>query len=141
MTTLHTSRPFAASPSEVFAAISNGDRLARWWGPQGFTNCFHQFEFQAGGQWVFDMIAPDGKSYANTSVFAAITPDHQVVIDHGCVPHFRLTITLEATNGGTLLSWDQTFADPAVAEAFRSIAAPANEQNLDRLGVELGLAS
>jgi hypothetical protein len=43
-----------ARPSEVFAAMSDPARVARWWGPAGFTNTMHKFEFAAWRQ-----LAPD----------------------------------------------------------------------------------
>ncbi|HEX5357994.1 MAG TPA: SRPBCC domain-containing protein [Aquabacterium sp.] len=114
-------------------------RLARWWGPAGFSNRFDRFEFEAGGKWIFTMIGPDGTTYPNEAMFTHIDEDRRVVIQHVCQPHFQLTISLEPAPGGTLLRWDQAFADPAVAQAVKHIVEPANEQNLDRLGVELGL--
>jgi uncharacterized protein YndB with AHSA1/START domain len=138
MTTFSTSRQLAATPIEVFAAIQDPTRLAKWWGPNGFTNRFELFEFHVGGRWIFSMIGPDGTTYPNESVFAAVEPDRQVVIRHDCAPHFQLTITLEPFAGGTLLRWDQAFDDAAVAQAVRHIVEPANEQNLDRLSAELG---
>lgn len=139
MTTFSTTRPFSASPSEIFAAIKDADRLARWWGPAGFSNRFEIFEFQAGGRWLFSMIGPDGTVYPNECVFASIEPDRHVVIQHVCAPYFQLSILLEPSATGTLLRWDQVFTDDAVAQAIRHIVEPANEQNLDRLGAELGL--
>lgn len=139
MTTFSTSRQLSASPASVFAAIEDAERLAKWWGPAGFSNRFEVFEFYAGGKWVFTMIGPDGAAYPNESVFSAIEADRQVVIQHTNQPHFQLAITLEANAGGTLLRWDQTFDDPAVAQAVRHIVEPANEQNLDRLSAELRL--
>lgn len=140
MTTFSTTRAFAASPAVVFAAIMDADRLARWWGPDGFSNRFDVFEFKTGGRWVFDMIGPDGHVYPNESVFTHIESDRQVVIEHVCLPYFQLSITLEPTLVGTLLRWEQTFMDAAVAQAIRHIVEPSNEQNLDRLGIELGLS-
>lgn len=137
MTAFTTSRQLAAPPAAVFAAIRDGERLARWWGPAGFSNRFEVFEFFPGGKWVFTMTGPDGKAYPNESVFAEIEADRRVVIEHVCPPHFRLAMTLEPVAGGTLLHWVQTFADAAVAESIRHIVEPANEQNLDRLSVEL----
>jgi uncharacterized protein YndB with AHSA1/START domain len=139
MTTFSTTRQLAASPVAVFAAISDAKRLANWWGPNGFTNRFRVFEFQVGGKWIFTMIGPDGTEYANESVFSSITPEKQVVMDHICAPHFQLTITLEQSPTGTLVRWDQAFADATVAQAIAHIIEPANEQNLDRLCAELGL--
>jgi uncharacterized protein YndB with AHSA1/START domain len=138
MSTFKTTREFAAEPKAIFAAIQDPARLARWWGPDGFTNRFEVFEFTPGGRWVFSMIGPDGTSYPNESVFAGIDADRQVVIQHVCQPLFQLTITLEPTANGTLLTWEQVFADAAVAQAVRHIVEPANEQNLNRLSDEVG---
>jgi uncharacterized protein YndB with AHSA1/START domain len=96
------------------------------------------FEFQPGGQWVFTMMGPDGTAYPNQAVFAVIEPERRVVIKHVNQPHFQLSITLEPSATGTLLRWDQTFEDAAVAQAVKHIVEPANEQNLDRLAAELG---
>jgi uncharacterized protein YndB with AHSA1/START domain len=140
MDTFTTSRHFAAPPAAVFAAIRDPLRLARWWGPAGFTNHFESFDFRPGGRWVFEMVGPDGTRYPNESQFTAIEADRQVVIRHTCAPLFTLTITLEASGAGTRLHWRQVLDDPAVAAAVAHIVEPANEQNLDRLGAELGLA-
>ena len=137
MSTFTSTRNLHATPAAVFAAIGDPARLAKWWGPDGFSNRFEVFEFRPGGSWVFDMIGPDGRVYPNESVFDEIEADRRVVIRHVCLPHFTLTITLEPAPGGTRVHWQQVFADAAVADAIRHIVAPANEQNLDRLGVEV----
>ncbi len=138
MSTFTSTRNLDATPAAVFAAIRDPARLAKWWGPDGFSNRFEVFEFRPGGRWVFDMIGPDGRVYPNESVFDEIEVERQVVIRHVCLPHFTLTITLAPVPGGTQVHWQQVFADAAVADAIRHIVAPANEQNLDRLGAELG---
>lgn len=137
MNTFTHTRNLPAAPSAIFAAIQDPARLARWWGPNGFSNRFEVFEFQPGGRWIFDMVGPDGKVYPNESVFVNIKADRQVVIQHVCQPHFTLTITLAPTTEGTLVQWEQVFDDAAVAAAVRHIVAPANEQNLDRLSAEV----
>lgn len=50
MTTFNTSREIPATAEQVFAAISDPERLARWWGPAGFTNTFKVCEFKKGGR-------------------------------------------------------------------------------------------
>lgn len=137
MSTFTSTRTIRAEPSAIFAAIRSPDRLANWWGPNGFTNRFAVFEFQPGGRWVFDMVGPDGTVYPNESVFVRIEADRQVVIRHICQPHFTLTITLEPAPGGTLVRWVQVFDDAAVASAVRHIVEPSNEQNLDRLTADV----
>ncbi|MDQ3282605.1 MAG: SRPBCC domain-containing protein [Acidobacteriota bacterium] len=137
MTTFETQRQIPATPAAVFAAISDAQRLAKWWGPDGFTNTFETCDFTPGGMWRFTMHGPDGANYANESVFAEIEPDKRVVVDHTSPPHFRLLIELTESEGGTLVHWVQTFEDAGVAAAVRHIVEPANEQNLTRLTHEV----
>lgn len=131
------SRHIAAPTQQVFAAISDPARLARWWGPAGFTNTFDVCEFKAGGRWLFVMHGPDGKNYPNESVFEEIeapaTGAGRVVISHVCEPKFRLTITLTPAENGTEVGWVQEFENSEFGRRFESILTPANEQNLDRL--------
>lgn len=139
MTTFTTSRLIPATPEAVFAAIAAPQRLARWWGPTGFSNTFETFEFKAGGAWVFVMHGPDGQSYPNVSSFTSIDANRQVVIQHENQPRFQLSITLKAVPTGTLVLWEQAFEDPAVTSSVRNIVEPANEQNLDRWMVEVSI--
>lgn len=133
LTTLHTTRVLPFTPDAVYAAFASPERLAQWWGPEGFTNAFETFDFTEGGRWVFDMIGPEGTRYRNENVFEALAPGERVVIRHVCAPLFTLTVSLAAAPGGTHLSWTQAFDDAATAQAIRHICEPANEQNLDRL--------
>jgi uncharacterized protein YndB with AHSA1/START domain len=137
MSTFTSTRNLDATPAAVFAAIGDPARLAKWWGPDGLSNRFEVFDFRPGGRWVFDMVGPDGRVFPNESVFDEIKAERRVVIRHTCLPHFTLTIALEPVPGGTRVHWQQVFADAAVADAIRHIVAPANEQNLDRLGAEV----
>ena len=137
MTTFETSREIPAPVEQVFAAISAPLRLARWWGPAGFTNTFTVCEFKTGGRWSFTMHGPNGANYPNESVFTEIAAPNKVVIQHASEPKFTLTIVLTASATGTTVYWSQAFADPAVADQVRAIVIPANEQNLDRLTAEV----
>ncbi len=137
MTTFQTSKDIAASPAAVFAAFADPQRLARWWGPDGFRNSFDFCDFRPGGAWQFTMHGPDGANYPNESVFFAIEANRRVVIDHVCQPLFRLTVDLEPSASGTLVHWTQVFEDAAVAAAVAHIVEPANAQNLARLAAEV----
>jgi uncharacterized protein YndB with AHSA1/START domain len=140
MSTFQTSRNIPTSPEAIFAAMSQAERLARWWGPSGFTNTFHICDFKKNGQWSFTMHGPDGKHYPNETVFLEIEVPKKLVIQHVSEPKFQLTITLERAKEGTLVSWIQAFENPELAHQLESIVVPANEQNLDRLSAEvLGL--
>ncbi len=137
MTTFRTSRDIAASPDQVFAAFSDPQRLARWWGPAGFTNTFDVCELKPGGRWSYVMHGPNGGNYRNESVFVEVEPPLKVVVQHESKPKYRLTITLTPSAVGTNVSWAQTFESPEVASRIEHIVVPSNEQNLDRLTFEV----
>jgi uncharacterized protein YndB with AHSA1/START domain len=128
-----TERLLPAPPRTVFAAFERPTRLAQWWGPNGFTNSFEQFEFRPGGRWVFVMHGPNGPGYANESVFRDIRPNARIVLEHVSKPWYRLTVTFTARGDCTHLTWLQEFESPQVAAKMRGLAETANEQNLDRL--------
>jgi uncharacterized protein YndB with AHSA1/START domain len=137
MTTFKTSREIPATVEQVFAAISDPERLARWWGPAGFTNTFNVYEFKNGGRWSFIMHGPDGTNYPNENVFAEIESPRRVVVQHISEPKFQLTIALAASPTGTIVSWSQAFESSETARCIEHIVVPANEQNLDRLSDEV----
>jgi len=95
MTTFRTSREIPAPAGDVFTAFADPNRLARWWGPAGFTSTFHRFEFVPGGRWVFTLHGPDGKNYPNESVFTAIDADRRIVIWHESGHQFGVYSTQE----------------------------------------------
>jgi uncharacterized protein YndB with AHSA1/START domain len=140
MSTFHHSREIPATPEAVFEAIRDPQRLARWWGPDGFTNTFNTFEFQPGGRWLFTMHGPDGTHYPNESEFLEIVPPSLVRIRHVNQPRFELTMTLTPSAAGTLVSWVHVFETHEFAEQRRTFLETANQQNLQRLSQEVGRA-
>ncbi len=131
------SRTFAAPPLAVFAAFVDPTRLARWWGPKGFTNRFETIDFRPGGDWRYTMIGPNGAEYANESRFAEIVPTERIVIRHLSKPRYELVVTLAPAGGGTRLTWTMTFDPPLENDKGRAFITGANEENLDRLAEEL----
>ncbi len=53
-------RVIHASRTAVWGAWWNAESLPRWWGPEGFSCRTTRIDLRAGGEWVFDMIGPDG---------------------------------------------------------------------------------
>ena len=137
MTTFSTSREIPATVDQVFAAFSDPERLARWWGPAGFTNTFNVCEFKNGGRWSYVMHGPNGGNYPNKSVFSEIESPTKIVIEHVSKPKYRLSIVLASSAAGPAVSWSQAFEDSEVASRIEHIVVPANEQNLDRLSAEV----
>jgi uncharacterized protein YndB with AHSA1/START domain len=127
----------AAPPAAVFAAMADPLRVARWWGPEGFSNTIHQFDFYEGGVWRLTMHGPDGKDYPNESRFTRIVPDECFEIEHVLGHHFVLCITLTPAAQGTEVHWRQTFDTVAHFEQVAQLVAAANAQNLQRLTREV----
>ncbi len=132
-----TSRLLAASPGTVFKAYSDPARLAKWWGPAGFTNTFQRFDFKPNGTWRYDMHGPDGTTYPNESVFEEVSPE-RIVLRHLEPGHgFTMTMTLEPENGETRLTWRMKFDSAEEFEKVSAFIPRCNEENLDRLEAEL----
>lgn len=69
---LRQERQFAAQPEQVFAALTEPARLARWWGPRGFTTPEIQLELRVGGSYRFTMQPPDGLAFHLSGEFLLI---------------------------------------------------------------------
>ena len=127
-------RIFAASRDLVFEAFSNPDYLAQWWGPRGFTNTFHKFEFKPGGAWEFTMHGPNGANYENASEFIEIAKPERIVFVHLREVHrYQMTITLTGDSERTVLTWQMVFESASQNVKFKHFIFDANEQNFDRL--------
>jgi len=136
-TDLVTSRLIPFRRTRVLSAFLDPSRLARWWGPAGFTNEFEVCEPTAGGLWKFTMIGPDGARYANECRFVAVGLE-SIVIRHVSEEPFVLAIQLADVEGGTELTWRQSFETAEMRRRVESVVIPSNEQNLDRLVQEVG---
>lgn len=131
--TVHVRR-LKESRAKVFDAWTDPATLARWWGPKGFTNTNHVCEPVVGGRWDYTMHAPDGATFFNRSVFLEIARPERIVIDHLEPMHrFLIVATFADKDGGTELTFTQTFETAEELARIAAIVKPANEQNLDRL--------
>jgi uncharacterized protein YndB with AHSA1/START domain len=136
-----TMRIVEAPRARVFRAWTDPDQLARWWGPEGVTNTFHEFDLRPGGTWRFVMHAPDGIDYQNKSVFLEIVAPERIVFDHVSGPHFTVAASFEDVDGKTRVTFRQLFESAAQRDKVAAFAVEANEQNLDRLEALLADAS
>lgn len=131
-------RQLAQPRTAVFAAFSDPVRLASWWGPRGFTNVFHAFEFRPGGTWRFTMRGPDGATYELQKEFVEIIAPERIGLRHRQAGHgFTLAMIFAARDGGTELTWRMRFDDPAEGVRVRDFVLRANEENFDRLAAHL----
>src|SRR5512138_74034 len=82
-----STRTFDAPRERVFEAFSDPSRVARWWGPSGFTNTVHEFDMRPGGTWWFTMHGPDGADYPSESVFVDIVKPERIAFQHLSADH------------------------------------------------------
>ena len=72
-------RIFDAPRELVWKAWTDPKRLARWWGPNGFTNPVCELDVRPGGAIRIDMTGPDGVLYPIRGVFHEIVEPERLV--------------------------------------------------------------
>ncbi|MBL9072362.1 SRPBCC domain-containing protein [Tabrizicola sp.] len=73
--TMLLQRVIQAPVPVVWGAWMNVESLPKWWGPEGFSCRTSRIDLRAGGEWVFDMIGPDGTVFPNHHKYGAILPE------------------------------------------------------------------
>ena len=134
-----TTRVFDAPRNLVWRAWSEPEHLRNWWGPKGFTDTIHEFDFRPGGVWRHTMHGPDGTDHRNEAVFVDIVRPERIVMDHTNWPRFRLTVTFEEIGNRTKITFRQLFESRDDYLRLRPIATAANEENFDKLAAEIAL--
>jgi uncharacterized protein YndB with AHSA1/START domain len=75
---LHLEKELAAPPEDVFAACVDPERLARWWGPSGFTTPNIELDVRAGGAYRIAMQPPDGDLFHLHGEFREVEPPRRL---------------------------------------------------------------
>ncbi|MCB9680659.1 MAG: SRPBCC domain-containing protein [Alphaproteobacteria bacterium] len=135
---LVASRVLTAPVSDVWAAFADPDTLARWWGPAGFTNTFHTFDFAEGASWSFTMHGPDGVDYDNTWRFEQIVPGRRVILEHTVGHALTVEWQLHPVPQGTRVALHTVFPSAEECAQFATLIGNKNHENLERLAAVLG---
>lgn len=136
---LTISRTIDAPRELVWEAFTNPEHLVHWWGPDGFTNTFHEIDIRPGGVWRFMMHGPDGRDYPNRIVFLEIEQPSRLVYDHDgdgdaeTDHRFRSTVTLEEHGGATIVTLHSVFERQEDYDLATKYAIEGGEQTLGRL--------
>ena len=130
--TMVLERVIKAPVSVVWAAWMNAETLPHWWGPDGYTCRTARIDLRQGGEWVFDMIGPDGTVYPNHHRYTVVEPERRIAYTlhwgEDGPKHADATATFEAVEGATKVTLNMTLATAAEYETAKSFGA-----------VELGL--
>jgi len=65
---------FPVPPPLVFAACTEPEQLARWWGPRGFTTPGIELDLRVGGSYRIAMQPPEGELFYLTGEFRELDP-------------------------------------------------------------------
>ncbi|MDX6531032.1 MAG: hypothetical protein QOH41_3322 [Blastocatellia bacterium] len=121
----------------IWCAWTEPDQLTHWWGPNGFTSTFQEFDPQPGGVWRFILHGPDGKDYKNEIVFRELVKPERIVFEHLSAPKFQVTATFVEEGSQTRITFRMLFETAAECDKVKTYAVAANEQNFDRLEAQL----
>ncbi|MBF9036633.1 hypothetical protein HKCCE2091_20550 [Rhodobacterales bacterium HKCCE2091] len=128
--TMTIARDLDAPVEKVWQAWTDPAILPRWWGPDGFSCDTARIDLRSGGEWVFDMIGPDGTRYPNQHQFLVYEPEARIVyrLNHGAggAEHATVTVTMsEIAAGRTRLTLRMVFVDQAEHDTAKGFGAEA----------------
>lgn len=133
-----TTRVFKFPQTLVYRAWTEPQHLKNWWGPKGFTNTFHVFDFKVGGKWTFTMHGPEKGHYENACTFTVIREPELLVWDRQSKPIFQVEVIFEKLGEEeTRVVFKQKFQTVEECNKIRPYVPEKNEENMDKLQLEL----
>lgn len=122
----------------VFKTWSNPEHLKNWWGPKGFTNTFHEFDFREGGIWKFTMHGPERGNFENECEFIKIDKPNLIAWKRHSKPLFQILTTFEGiSENQTKVVFKMLFETIEECQKLKQYVVDKNEENFDKLEVEL----
>jgi uncharacterized protein YndB with AHSA1/START domain len=137
-------RVFDAPRELVFKTWTDSKHVAKWWGPNGFTNTIEEMDVRPGGVWLLVMHGPDGVDYRTKIVYLEVVKPERLVYKHepekGSEPvDFQVTVTFADQGGKTELTMRMLFPSAEALDhnvkKYRSIEGA--KQTLGRLAEHL----
>jgi uncharacterized protein YndB with AHSA1/START domain len=132
-------RMLQAPREQVFAAWTDPQQVAAWWGPNGFTLTSERMDVRPGGEWIVTMHGPDGVDQTKRIVYEEIEAPSRLVYRHAGPddgdPSFRGVVTFDAFMGGTVLTLKAVYETAAARDEGVATydAIEGGNQMLDRL--------
>lgn len=130
--TMILQRVIRAPRALVWGAWMNPETLPQWWGPEGFSCRTKRIDLRAGGEWVFDMIAPDGTVFPNHHLYGEVRAEERISYtllwgENGPI-HADAWASFEDHDGATNVTLGMVFSTAAEFQEAKGFGA-----------VELGL--
>lgn len=101
-------------------------------------NTFHEFDFREGGKWRFTMHGPEKGNYENGCEFIKIEEPSMIAWKRFSNPLFQVVATFEEVSANeTKVTFKQLFYSAEACNKIKPYVIDKNEENIDRLEVEL----
>lgn len=141
--TMLLTRVIKAPVKTVWNAWWNPENLPKWWGPDGFSCRTTRINLVPGGEWVFDMIAPDGTVFPNHHRYVEALPQQRLSYtlhwgENG-PKHADAWAMFDEVEGGTQVTLGMIFATAAEFQNAKGFGAEAlGLQTLGKLAKSIG---
>lgn len=134
--TMVLTRVIRAPRAVVWGAWVNPQTLPAWWGPDGFTCRTDRIDLRTGGEWLFDMIGPDGTVYPNHHQYVEVQPESRIsytlLAGENGARHADAWATFDDTDGSTTVTLGMVFSTMAEFQTAKGFGAA--ELGLQTLG-------
>ena len=131
-------RVIRAPRSVVWGAWMNPETLPLWWGPDGFSCRTTRIDLRSGGEWVFDMIAPDGTVFPNHHRYGEVRPEERfaytLLWGENGPKHADAWAAFEERDGATAVTLGMIFSTAAEFQTAKGFGAiELGQQTLGKL--------
>jgi uncharacterized protein YndB with AHSA1/START domain len=130
--TMVLQRVIRAPRALVWGSWMNPETLPQWWGPEGFSCRTKRIDLRTGGEWVFDMIGPDGTVYPNHHLYGEVRAEERIgytlLWGENGPKHADAWASFEDQDGATKVTLGMVFSTAAEFQKAKDFGA-----------VELGL--
>jgi uncharacterized protein YndB with AHSA1/START domain len=133
--TMVLQRVIKAPRQAVRGAWLNPETLPKWWGPDGFSCRTSRIDLRTGGEWLFDMIGPDGTVFPNHHLYGEVREDrigYSLLWGENGPKHADAWATFEDVDGTTKVTLGMVFT--TVEQFHNAKGFGAQELGLQTLG-------
>jgi uncharacterized protein YndB with AHSA1/START domain len=125
--TMVLERVIKAPREVVWKAWMNPETLPQWWGPEGYSCRTKRIDLRQGGEWVFDMIAPEGTVFPNHHLYGEVRTNERIgyalLWGENGRKHADAWVTFETTDGATKVTLGMVFSTASEFQEARSFGA------------------
>lgn len=136
--TMVLQRVIKAPRTVVWNAWMNPETLPQWWGPDGFSCRTKRIDLRTGGEWVFDMIGPDGTVFPNHHLYHDVRPEegfgYALLWGENGPKHADAWASFDEEDGATKVTLGMVFSTAAEFQDAKGFGAvELGQQTLGKL--------